>query len=115
MKSLDLPTLHYRRARGDIIEAYKYLHGIYKVNTCPLKLDERAISTRGHNLKLQRQSYKKTLRQKFLVNRVVHAWNSLPEEVVTAPSLTELKSRLDRHWHEHKFSLENFSSSIYVT
>ena len=27
-----LPSLYYRRARGDMIETYKYLHGIYKVD-----------------------------------------------------------------------------------
>ena len=33
LKILKLPSLKYRRARGDIIETYKYLHGINKVLT----------------------------------------------------------------------------------
>jgi len=29
LKKLNLPTLKYRRHRGDMIEVYKILHGIY--------------------------------------------------------------------------------------
>jgi len=28
LKRMDLPSLMYRRLRGDVIETYKYLHGI---------------------------------------------------------------------------------------
>ena len=31
LEKLKLPSLYYRRARGDIIEAYKYLHGLYLI------------------------------------------------------------------------------------
>ena len=34
------------------------------------------------------------------MNRVVVMWNSLPEEVVRAPSLSIFKARLDIHWKE---------------
>ena len=27
LKQLDLPSMAYRRCRGDMIEVYKYLHG----------------------------------------------------------------------------------------
>jgi len=33
LRRMDLPTLVYRRARGDAIDAYKYLHGIYTVDS----------------------------------------------------------------------------------
>ena len=35
LRELKLPNLNYRRARGDMIEMYKYLHGIYKVDRQP--------------------------------------------------------------------------------
>jgi ribonuclease P/MRP protein subunit RPP40 len=35
LRRLDLPSLVHRRKRGDLIEAYKYLHGKYKVEPCP--------------------------------------------------------------------------------
>jgi len=40
LKYLSLPTLYYRRFRGDMIMVYKLLSGIYDPN----------IATRGHHL-----------------------------------------------------------------
>jgi len=37
-------------------------------------------------------------RQHFFSLRVIENWNSLPEEVVTVPSLNVFKGTLDRHW-----------------
>ena len=31
LRSLKLPTLTYRRLRGDVINVYKYMHGIYRL------------------------------------------------------------------------------------
>ncbi|KAI0211803.1 hypothetical protein LSAT2_003327 [Lamellibrachia satsuma] len=54
LKALKLPSLYYRRARGDMIEVYKYLHGIYKVDKMPLQMDHSTV-TRGHSLKLKKE------------------------------------------------------------
>ena len=107
LKKLELPSLYYRRARGDIIEAYKYLHEIYDVQDCPLVLDKNPASTRGHSLKLQKSRCIKSSTQKFFKHRVVNSWNSLPEDVVSAPSLNALKNRLDKHWISHKYVIES--------
>jgi len=32
LRRLDLPSLVYRRTRGDAIEVHKYIHGIYKTD-----------------------------------------------------------------------------------
>ena len=32
LRALKLPSLFYRRARGDMIETYKYVHGLYNVD-----------------------------------------------------------------------------------
>ena len=53
LKLLKLPSLRYRRARGEMIETYKYLHGINKVSTHLLSLSEDR-RTRGHSLKLKK-------------------------------------------------------------
>ena len=39
MESLKLPSLAYRRMRGDVIEMYKYIHNIYEVPSKPFQLD----------------------------------------------------------------------------
>ena len=47
LNKLCLPSLYYRRARGDTIQAYKHMTGLYKVNARYMKLDtERAYHTR---------------------------------------------------------------------
>jgi hypothetical protein len=33
LEKVDLPSLSYRRARGDAIETYKYLHRLYTVDS----------------------------------------------------------------------------------
>ena len=94
LKVLKLPSLQYRRVRGDIIEAYKYLHKIYDVSPCPLTLDDNPVSTRGNSLKLKKTRCNKSVTQKFFTHRVVDPWNGLPDHVVLAPTLNTLKNRL---------------------
>ena len=112
LEELDLPSLYFRRARGDIIETYKYIHNIYKVNSSPLIRDTNTDRTRGHSLKLETRRHNKVLRKHFFSYRVITPWNKLPEEIVHAPTVNTLKNRLDKHWRKHKYSLENFTSSF---
>ena len=115
LKRMDLPSLMYRRLRGDVIETYKYLHGTYTINSStflPLSDSDSGIVTRGHSLKLQKRECKSVLRANTLGFRIVNLWNSLPEEVVSAPTVNSLKNRFDRHcvhlrysynWEDFKF------------
>ena len=104
LKQLDLPSMAYRRCRGDMIEVYKYLHGQYNVDVSFLPRTEN--SNRGHSIKLQKQSSQLKVRHDFFSLRVVDLWNSLPESVVSAPSLNSFKNRLDKFWKEYKFNEE---------
>ena len=78
LRKLNLPTLRYRRHRGDMVEVYKILHGIYdKViseGILHLAHDRR---TRGHSLKLATQYSMNELRRNCFLVRVVRPWNSL--------------------------------------
>ena len=99
LRSLNLPSMAYRRARGDIIEAYKHTHGKYETEQIlPFSQDS---TRRGHKYKLEKKRCRTATRQNFFTFRVVNAWNNLPEHVVDAPSVNALKSRLDRLWKEH--------------
>ena len=51
LRKIGLPTLAYRRVRGDMIEVYKRLHGLYDIDGCPnLHLATYKVRpTRGHN------------------------------------------------------------------
>ena len=53
LKIIKLPSLSYRRLRGDLIEAYKYTHGLYKVLEGLLEFETRT-NTRGHCYKLKK-------------------------------------------------------------
>jgi hypothetical protein len=52
LKIMKLPSLSYRRLRGDLIEVYKYTHGLYKVPEGLLEFETRT-NTRGHAYKLK--------------------------------------------------------------
>jgi len=47
-------------------------------------------------LKLTESGFSLDIRKKYFTIRVVKHWNSLPREVVEAPSLETFKARLDR-------------------
>ncbi len=91
LRKLKLPTLAYRRIRGDMIEIYKRLHGKYDSNTSNIinpykdhnKLNER---TRGHMWKICHDISRLNLRKESFPNRAVNMWNFLPEYVVNAPN-----------------------------
>ena len=53
LRTLKLPSLYYRRARGDMIDAYKFTHSIYKTEQEPLQR-ETNTTTRGHSYKLKK-------------------------------------------------------------
>ena len=102
LETLKLPSLYYRRARGDMIECYKYLSGIYDVSTDFLPLNDK-MPTRGHSLKLRKLSAEKPCRAHFFSRRITNAWNALPESVVTAATLNCFKARLDKHWDKYHY------------
>ena len=99
LRWLKLPCLEHRRKRGDVIEVYKYLHGFYKVSRPDFHIARNVMrSTRGNFLKLLKPRHRLNVRGNYFANRVVNLWNSLPDNVVTAPSVDSFKRRLDKHW-----------------
>ena len=111
LQRLKLPTLVYRRARGDMIEVYKILHGYYDPEAAPCLQQCIYPSTRGHTLKLyQLQSHLNCRKCSFTV-RVAGRWNKLPDDVVNAPSIPSFENRLDKHWACQEF-LYDFKAQL---
>ena len=73
---LNLPTLKYRRLRGDMIEVFTITHNIYDKAVSPDLYFYARASTRGNNYKLV----------------------SLPNSVVDASTVNAFKARLDKFW-----------------
>ena len=73
-----------------MIETYKYLHGIYKVDRMPLELENNTV-TSGHSLKHQKERVTARQRRHYFRHRVVNRWNTLTEYVVSAPALNIFK------------------------
>ena len=105
LKRLKLPSMCYRRSRGDMIECYKYTHGQYLVNQDLLPRDIDGV-TRGHNLKLKKRFCNTTVRHSFFSFRVVDTWNKLPPKVVNAPTLNSFKNRLDKLWSKSMYETD---------
>ena len=106
LRALKLPSLTFRRMRGDLIETYKYFHDLYKVSHQQLLPLDTNTSTRGHRFKLAKQSCKLDVRKNFFSLRVRDVWNSLPESVVTAPTINMFKNGVDRYFGDLKFSAD---------
>ena len=97
LRALKLPTLVYRRHRGDMIEVFKYTSGINKTERPALRLHS-GRDTRGHCKKLSKDRCQKEIRRSLFPIRVVSTWNDLLEYVVSAPTVNAFKNRLDKHW-----------------
>ena len=101
LKKLKLPTLKYRRLRGDMIEVFKILMGIYDKEATRGLFEMNTNTTRGNSQKIQKSRTRLDIRKNYFTNRVVDTWNSLPDSVICAKSVKVIEGRLDRHWNEH--------------
>ena len=100
LEKLDLPTLVYRRARGDMIEIYKHFH-TYEGEILPSSFQPRNRPSRKHDFQLYQRTPKdgkRGIQSNFLYYRSSKIWNELPKEVTHAKSMNVFKNTLDKHW-----------------
>ncbi len=81
-----------------MVEVYKILTGIDKADKTQLFILNRDARTRGHSLKLCKKQFRLDIRKHTFSQRTINWWNSLPEEVISAESLNQFKSNLNREW-----------------
>ena len=95
LKCLNLPSLQYRRHRGDLIQIF---NGVYDIDF-KLFTQSTSITTRGHTMKKLFKHHTNLLtRSNFFSNRVINDWNSLPQFIVDSPSVSNFKILLDRYY-----------------
>ena len=102
LKALNLPSLEYRRRRGDMIQIFKIVHGFERIPSDAFFV-QAAGNTRGHSLKLSKPRCLTKVRQDVFSQRVISDWNSLPDEVVRAKNVNSFKTRLDKVWADQRF------------
>jgi len=80
--------------RGDLIEVYKMMRGIDRVDVQRLSPQVDVAITRGHNYKVHGGRYRKDVRGRFFTQENVVARNAVGVE---SDTLGTFKRLLDRH------------------
>jgi len=81
LQKLKLPTLKFRRVRGDMIEAYKIMSRKYDAQVLPPLQRNTDSRTRGHSCKLKVLRAKYDIRKYSFPLRIVNTWKLM--ELVT--------------------------------
>ena len=97
LKQLHLTTLELRRHRGDLIEVFKILKGKEGIQWDSLFTMNTTV-TRGNSLQLNKQRNRLNVRRNFFSQRVINAWNQLPDDIVKKDTVNGFKNAIDRHF-----------------
>ena len=94
LKKLNLTTLEMRRFRGDLIESFKIIKDIEKIDKNLLFTFSKIDQTRGHNYKLFKTPARLNIRKFSFTHRIVDAWNKLPYKAVNCKTVDQFKRYL---------------------
>ena len=83
------------------------------VNFLPLD-HPSTTNLRGHSKKLFMQRVVNTLRRNTFAIRIVKLWNSLPEEIVNAPSVNSFKNRIDIFLGNQEIYYDNYKAEVNI-
>ena len=115
LRKLNLPTLAYRRVRGDMIQAYKLMNDIDGYDkSLPSLLQMSNTGLRGHSKKLYKQRANKNIRKYYFTNRITSLWNSLPEHIIKSKDLINFEKNIDEHWKNQDLVYDNFKADIQI-
>ena len=83
-----------------MIESFKLLKGIAKLDYSLFFKLSGDSKVRGHRYKIVENSFRLDVRINFFSNRVMDAWNELPQYVVDAKTVNSFNARLDKFNHK---------------
>ena len=109
LRRLDLPTLVYRRARGDMIEVYKHFHS-YDPATLPDSFQPKTRLSRKHSYQLHElrpRDGTRGIQTNSFYYRAAKVWNNLPRKVVDAKNLNLFKNFLDDQWRNEEIKFNH--------
>ncbi len=105
LQALKLPTLQYRRKRGDMITTYKIFHGL--IDTDPSKFFKiNDNKTRGHKYKIVLNKCRLDVRKNFYSQRIIKEWNCLPADIVEAKNAITFEKLFDRLHGDSKYEFK---------
>ena len=94
LKAFELPSLYYRRKRGDMVNTYQMFHGGVDIEPTNFAQLTTKSTTRGHCDKLRKPAAVCRVRRSAFAVRIVDDWNSLPANVCS-PTVNSFKAQLE--------------------
>ena len=99
LKEVGLWSLEDRRIRYDMVETYKILHGVTKVNKTtwftPINQQSQHLTRlSSDHLNLSAPAAKLEIRRNFYSCRIIKQWN--------APTVGSFKSQFDKHYYKNQ-------------
>ena len=96
LRTLNLPSLKFRRLRGDLIQTYKIINNINDTNADQIFQMLNYNRTRNSSKKIFIKHANTNTRKNCFSIRSAPHWNLLPEFVKNATNLNEFKNLLDQ-------------------
>ncbi len=90
---------------GDMIQAYKILKKIDRIDPSKFFIQAKYKGTWCHSMTLFEPRFESELRRHAFSQRIIDDWNSLTEKMVNSESLHIFKGRLDKHWSTEWFKI----------
>ena len=109
LKRLNLPTLIFRRKRGDIIEMFKHFN-TYDKSTLAPSFKRRERPSRKHRFQLHMPPMKDGSygpQSNFFYQRTTNIWNNLPANIVEAENINQFKNRIDKFWQNDPLKFDH--------
>ena len=79
LRGLGLYSLEFRRMRKDLIETYRILRGLDRVDVGKMFPLVGKARIRGHSLRVKGRPFRTEMRRNFFSQRLGNLWNSLPQ------------------------------------
>ena len=96
LRYLKIPSLKYRRIRGDLIQLFKIVHNIDNVDASKFFKFSHNTSTRGDKFKIFLERYNTNIRKNYFISRTINLWNSLSFKSKNSGCLNGFKNAIDR-------------------
>ena len=94
--TLSIPSLCHRRYKGDMIQMFKIMHKIERLNPEHFFKQIANDRTRGHSIKVSMPRVRLLTRQRFFSSRTVSGWNRLLQSLIDSENANQFKNSFDK-------------------